>query len=203
MLVACLWSLVAASAANAASAAPVAAEKGMVVSAQHLATEVGVNILKRGGSAIDAAVAVGYALAVVYPAAGNLGGGGFMTIVFADGRKTFIDFREKAPRAATPGHVPGQGRKRHQGPEHERLAGGRRPRHRVGPGVCAEKVRDDDAGSVDRAGDRTGRGWIHPGAGRRRHARLSDRGFQAGSGGCRDFSQQGTAFCGRPKAGAA
>ena len=57
-------------------------------------------MLRRGGNAIDAAVAVGYALAVVYPAAGNLGGGGFMTIVFADGRKTFIDFREKAPLAA-------------------------------------------------------------------------------------------------------
>ena len=78
-----------------------AAEKGMVVSAQHLATDVGVDILKRGGSAIDAAVAVGYALAVVYPAAGNLGGGGFMTIRFADGRKTFLDFRERAPRAAS------------------------------------------------------------------------------------------------------
>src|ERR1700736_1108821 len=88
-------------AAKAASARPVAAEKGMVVTAQHLATEVGVDILKRGGSAIDAAVAVGYALAVVYPAAGNLGGGGFMTIWFADGRKTFLDFREKAPRAAS------------------------------------------------------------------------------------------------------
>ena len=80
---------------------PVAAERGMVVSAQHLATEVGVNVLKRGGNAVDAAVAVGYALAVVYPAAGNLGGGGFMTIRFADGRKTFLDFRERAPRAAT------------------------------------------------------------------------------------------------------
>ena len=73
----------------------------MVVTAQHLATEVGVDVLKRGGNAIDAAVAVGYALAVVYPAAGNLGGGGFMTIQLADGRKTFIDFREKAPLAAT------------------------------------------------------------------------------------------------------
>src|SRR5258705_3502450 len=100
ILVACVWSLVVVSAANAASATPVAAEKGMVVSAQHLATQVGVDILKHGGSAIDAAVAVGYALAVVYPAAGNLGGGGFMTIRFADGRKTFLDFREKAPRAA-------------------------------------------------------------------------------------------------------
>src|SRR3982075_982953 len=87
---------------HAASVAPVTAENGMVVSAQHLATMVGVDVLKRGGNAVDAAVAVGYALAVVYPAAGNLGGGGFMTIQLADGRKTFLDFREKAPLAATP-----------------------------------------------------------------------------------------------------
>ena len=87
--------------AQAASVAPVAAEHGMVVTAQHLATQVGVDVLKKGGNAVDAAVAVGYALAVVYPAAGNLGGGGFMTITLADGRKTFVDFREKAPLAAT------------------------------------------------------------------------------------------------------
>ncbi|WP_235581357.1 MULTISPECIES: gamma-glutamyltransferase [unclassified Rhizobacter] len=74
----------------------------MVVTAQHHATQVGVDVLKKGGNAVDAAVAVGYALAVVYPAAGNLGGGGFMTIQLADGRKTFLDFREKAPLAATP-----------------------------------------------------------------------------------------------------
>ena len=88
-------------AAHAASVAPVAGEHGMVVTAQHLATQVGVDVLKRGGNAVDAAVAVGYALAVVYPAAGNLGGGGFMTVQLADGRKTFLDFREKAPLAAT------------------------------------------------------------------------------------------------------
>ena len=88
-------------AALAASQAPVAAENGMVVTAQHLATRVGVDVLKDGGNAVDAAVAVGYALAVVYPAAGNLGGGGFMTIQLADGRKTFLDFREKAPLAST------------------------------------------------------------------------------------------------------
>ena len=96
-----LWSLAVVTAANAASMKAVAGEKGMVVSAQHLATQIGVNILKHGGNAIDAAVAVGYALAVVYPAAGNLGGGGFMTIQLADERRTFLDFREKAPRAAT------------------------------------------------------------------------------------------------------
>jgi gamma-glutamyltranspeptidase/glutathione hydrolase len=87
--------------ARAASVPPVAAKNGMVVTAHRLATKVGVDVLKRGGNAIDAAVAVGYAMAVVYPGAGNLGGGGFMTIEFADGRKTFLDFREKAPLAAT------------------------------------------------------------------------------------------------------
>jgi gamma-glutamyltranspeptidase / glutathione hydrolase len=101
ILAVCLCWLPLVPAADAASMRPVAAEKGMVVTAQHLATEVGVNVLKHGGSAVDAAVAVGYALAVVYPAAGNLGGGGFMTIRFADGRKTFLDFRETAPRAST------------------------------------------------------------------------------------------------------
>ncbi len=99
--VAAVLALAAAGASNAASQAPVAAEHGMVVSAQHLASKVGVDVLKRGGNAVDAAVAVGYALAVVYPAAGNLGGGGFMTVQLADGRKTFLDFREKAPLAAT------------------------------------------------------------------------------------------------------
>ena len=74
----------------------------MVVTSQHLATRVGVDILQRGGNAIDAAVGVGYALGVVLPAAGNIGGGGFMTIQLADGRKTVIDFRETAPLAATP-----------------------------------------------------------------------------------------------------
>jgi gamma-glutamyltranspeptidase/glutathione hydrolase len=94
--------LFAAEAGRAASNAPVAARNGMVVTAQEHATRIGVEILRNGGNAIDAAVAVGYALAVVYPAAGNLGGGGFITLQLADGRKTFIDFRETAPLAATP-----------------------------------------------------------------------------------------------------
>lgn len=87
--------------AFAASPAPAKGEHGMVVTAQHLATDVGVEVLKKGGNAIDAAVAVGYALAVVYPNAGNIGGGGFMTVRIKDGRTTFIDFRERAPLAAT------------------------------------------------------------------------------------------------------
>ncbi len=88
--------------ALAASPAPLGADDGLVVSAQHLASEVGARVLKDGGNVIDAAVAVGYALAVVFPAAGNLGGGGFMNIRFADGRSAFVDMREKAPAAATP-----------------------------------------------------------------------------------------------------
>ena len=81
---------------------PVVARHAMVVTAQHLATEVGVKILKEGGNAIDAAVAVGYALAVVHPCCGNIGGGGFMMIHLASGRTVFLDFREKAPLKATP-----------------------------------------------------------------------------------------------------
>jgi gamma-glutamyltranspeptidase/glutathione hydrolase len=79
---------------------PVSAENGMVVSTSSYASKVGVEILKKGGNAIDAAVAVGFALAVTYPSAGNLGGGGFMVIHLADGRNVSIDYREKAPLSA-------------------------------------------------------------------------------------------------------
>jgi gamma-glutamyltranspeptidase/glutathione hydrolase len=80
---------------------PERARHVMVVSGDPLATDVGVKILKDGGNAVDAAVAVGFALSVTYPYAGNLGGGGFMLIRFADGRSTFIDFRERAPAKAS------------------------------------------------------------------------------------------------------
>lgn len=93
--------LVWAPAANSASPTPVGAEHGMVVSAHRLASKAGVDVLKHGGNAVDAAVAVAYALAVTFPEAGNLGGGGFMTVRFHDGRTVFIDFRETAPGAAT------------------------------------------------------------------------------------------------------
>jgi gamma-glutamyltranspeptidase/glutathione hydrolase len=88
------------SGAHAAAPADVESADGMVVTAQHLASDVGAAILRQGGNAVDAAVAVGYALAVTHPCCGNLGGGGFMTIHLADGRNTFINFREKAPLAA-------------------------------------------------------------------------------------------------------
>ena len=101
-LIAVLCASLAATPALAADPAPVAGSEGMVVSAQHLASKVGADILRQGGNAVDAAVAVGYALAVVYPQAGNIGGGGFMTLRLADGRTTFLDFREKAPLGATP-----------------------------------------------------------------------------------------------------
>ncbi|MEG1439752.1 MAG: gamma-glutamyltransferase [Hafnia sp.] len=87
--------------AYAASMPAVEAKNGMVVSSQHLASQVGVDILKMGGNAIDAAVAVGYAQAVVNPCCGNIGGGGFMTIHLANGENTFINFRETAPAAAS------------------------------------------------------------------------------------------------------
>jgi gamma-glutamyltranspeptidase/glutathione hydrolase len=80
---------------------PVRARHGMVVSVHHLAADAGLGILEEGGNAIDAAVATGFALAVVHPAAGNLGGGGFMLIREPTGRTIFLDYREKAPLAAT------------------------------------------------------------------------------------------------------
>jgi gamma-glutamyltranspeptidase / glutathione hydrolase len=80
---------------------PVRAKHGMVASQHELASKIGVDVMKKGGNAIDAAVAVALALAVVYPEAGNLGGGGFMLIRFKDGRTAAIDYREMAPLAAT------------------------------------------------------------------------------------------------------
>ena len=83
------------------SAQPVRARHGMVVTRERHATAAGLEVLKKGGNAIDAAVAVGLALAVTHPSAGNIGGGGFMLVRLADGRTTFIDFREHAPAAAS------------------------------------------------------------------------------------------------------
>jgi gamma-glutamyltranspeptidase / glutathione hydrolase len=83
------------------SAQPVRGRHGMVVSRETHATDAGLKILQSGGNAVDAAVAVGFALAVTHPSAGNIGGGGFMLVRMADGRTAFIDFRERAPLSAS------------------------------------------------------------------------------------------------------
>ncbi len=80
---------------------PLHAKHGMVVAQEPLAADAGLAVLNAGGNAVDAAVAVGFTLAVTHPSAGNIGGGGFMLVRFADGRSTFLDFRERAPQAAT------------------------------------------------------------------------------------------------------
>src|SRR5439155_4531793 len=96
-----LVALVATAGAGLCAHQPVRARHGMVASREAHATDIGVAVLEAGGNTIDAAVAVGFALAVTHPSAGNLGGGGFLLARFADGRTAFFDFRERAPEKAS------------------------------------------------------------------------------------------------------
>ena len=102
LLAGLLWAgLLLASTAALSARQPVHAKHAMVVTREPHATDVGVKVLQGGGNAVDAAVAVAFALAVTHPSAGNLGGGGFMLVRLADGTSTFIDFRERGPISAS------------------------------------------------------------------------------------------------------
>src|SRR5579863_625144 len=87
--------------AGSQSVQPTRVKQELVISDSRVASDVGAKILRDGGNAVDAAVATGFALAVTHPAAGNIGGGGFMLVRMADGRTAAIDFREVAPAAAS------------------------------------------------------------------------------------------------------
>ena len=142
-----------------ASREPARARQGMVASADAYASTAGVDILRTGGNAVDAALGVGFALAVTYPSAGNIGGGGFMVIRLTDGRETTIDYRETAPAGArrdmfldAAGNPVGE--RSLVGP----LAAGE-PGSVAGPRARATQVRPAAAGDGDGAGGstRTGR----------------------------------------------
>ncbi len=152
-----LIGLCAQAATHAASTAPVAAENGMVVTAQHLATRVGVDVLKRGGNAVDAAVAVGYALAVRLPRRRQ-----------PRRRRLHDDPARRRPqdlhrlsrdRAARRNgrHVSRREWQRHPRSQHPRPSRGRRAGHGLGPRIRAREVRHDAARRADRAGDRARR----------------------------------------------
>ena len=167
-------------------ATAVVAHNGMVVAPEARAARIGVDILKRGGNAVDAAVAVGFALAVTYPRAGNIGGGGFMVIHLAknrnlDNRNVAIDYRETAPAAATPTMFldakgdPDPTKSRDSGLSCRRAGHGGRPRAGAGEIRLGQTV----ARRADGAGDRTRAKWFCLGQRHRRPAPRNSR--QAGA----------------------
>ena len=138
-----------------ASKAPVRAKQGMVASSEKLASQIGIDMLKKGGNAVDAAVAVGFALAVTHPTAGNLGGGGFMMIRFASGETACIESGNSSG-SSWPGCLPGQGRPDRSEGEHTRVSGQRRSGNSGGSLPCAEEVWPSFAQGGDSTGNRPG-----------------------------------------------
>ncbi len=186
-----ILSILLSAAVHAASAAEVEAEHGMVVSAHRLASEVGVRVLQAGGNAIDAAVAVGYALAVVDPCCGNIGGGGFMTIHLADGRETFINFRETAPAAASAGmYLDAEGKPVDELSRHGYLAAAV-PGTVMGLDHAATKYGRLPRAASDRAGDCAGARRLCVEPRRHRHSRREGRPVRPRTPGLQKF------FCGR------
>ncbi len=153
---------------------PTLAKHGMVVAQEPQAARIGLDVLRRGGNAVDAAVATGFAMAVTYPRAGNIGGGGFMVIHLAVGRRDIaIDYRETAPAATTAGCVSRrQGRRRSREIARRRTCD-RRAGHRRG--ACARApqiwIGPADTGAIARTGDRARAQRIRSGRRQRRYAR--------------------------------
>ena len=149
----------------------VTAQSGMVVAQEALAARIGVEILQKGGNAVDAAVAVGFAMAVTYPRAGNIGGGGFMVIHRAVGGDAVIDYRETAPAAINAHIVPRCAGQCRSAKVARVRACHRRPRNGRGAGAGGSKIwlRPFHACRSDRAGDCAGA--------RRHRSRRRHRGF--------------------------
>ena len=138
----------------------VAAKDGVVVSSSDFASDIGAAILARGGTAVDAAVATAFAMAVTYPSAGNIGGGGFMIVRTADGAATTFDYREKAPGKATPTmYLDAKGRDQSLA-DGSRLPGSRRPRHRARHGSRSHALRQTALEGCRHAGGRAGARWF-------------------------------------------
>ena len=154
----------------------------MVVSVHRLASRAGAQMMKAGGNAVDAAVAVGFALAVVYPEAGNLGGGGFMLIRTADGKIRFIDYREKAPAAATANmYLDAKGNVIEEASTVGYKAIGV-PGSVAGMVYAEAEVRQAVPGAGHGSGHQAGAGRIRPGCrGRQRFAEMKMRRYLPGS----------------------
>ena len=163
-------------------AADAPARHGMVVTAQHLASDVGLAILKQGGNAVDAAVAVGYAQAVVNPCCGNIGGGGFMLLHLKGRPDTVINFRETAPASGDRRHVSGCRRGGDPQCQPDRLQGRRCPRHGGRTGAGAPQIWQADPSARSCARNPPGARWLHTDGGRCRYSRRRDGAISVQSG---------------------